>query len=131
MKRASLPFVWAFGLIVGVTSLARAEGLPVSSGYVTWDATSKTATGAMGSAYQSPDTKQYIGCQLNASSTGGVTAACFAKDSTGNGTLCTSTATGIIQAIQAITPDAIVNFQVLGSTCIAVDVAVSSQAPIK
>ncbi|HEY2512811.1 MAG TPA: hypothetical protein VGI39_18220 [Polyangiaceae bacterium] len=83
--------------------------------YVKIDRTSLMATGQISAARNSPDKNQYIGCWINAYSSGRATEAyCRAHDAAATGSagevLCISTAPQFIQAVSAVNSDSILEF---------------------
>jgi hypothetical protein len=89
-----------------------------------------TGQGALGTAWNSSDTAQIIGCTLEATTVGTptITAECFATDASSNSISCESTSPVIVQAIESINSDSFITFTVAsdGSTCESIRVETSS-----
>ena len=88
---------------------------PDAPDYVKIDRVKLTATGQISAVRNSPDKNEYIGCWINAYSTGRATEAyCRAHDAAATGSagevLCMSTAPQFIQAVSAINSDSILEF---------------------
>jgi hypothetical protein len=83
--------------------------------------TGMTAMGSMGSARNSADATQYIGCQLSTNnvSSGVVTVQCFARNAAGTYLSCLTTDPNYVSAAQAIDGDSYIRFNTesSGSTC--------------
>jgi hypothetical protein len=73
--------------------------------------TSGEAYGSIGTARNSADNVQYIGCSIEAGSNTDPIAACFAADATGTSILCTSSSPRIVGVVQAITSLSFIDFQ--------------------
>jgi hypothetical protein len=104
----SLP-TWA-----GSTSLFEVQvGTNYGRGPMTW-------------ARYSPDNQQYIGCTLQNS--GGVFVRCFARDTTGRTSFCTSTDVKFANAAKALTDSSIIHFSSNpgSATCVYLSVTDSS-----
>jgi hypothetical protein len=71
----------------------------------------REAYGSIGSARNSADGVQYIGCSMEADSSTDPIAACFAEDATRTTVLCTSSSPRIVAAVQAITSLSFLDFQ--------------------
>ncbi len=68
------------------------------------------AFGSIGSARNSEDSVQYIGCSIEADLTHDPMAACFAMDVTGTTVLCTSSSPRIVAAVQGISSLSFLDF---------------------
>ena len=71
----------------------------------------REALGSIGSARNSADSVQYIGCSIEADSSTDPLIACFATDETGTSALCTSSSPRLVAAVQAITSLSFIDFQ--------------------
>jgi hypothetical protein len=79
--------------------------------------TSTEAAGSMGGARASSDSNEYIGCMLDMFNGSGSEAICVARDSNDNFVLCSSTNSGIMQAVSSITPISYIIFTISNGTC--------------
>ncbi|MBN7138813.1 hypothetical protein A7A76_06770 [Lysobacter enzymogenes] len=96
-----------------------------SSGQVT------RAYGMIGSARNSADTRQLIGCFISASG-GSLQAGCEAQNAAGANTLCFSANANIVAAAQSVGPDSYIDFtRDSGGACTSLYVANSSVAAVK
>lgn len=93
--------------------------------------TARIASGALGSARNSQDNLQFIGCSV-IDSTGGAFVTCSARDSLGRSASCRSTDVGKVSVASSISSDSWVYFQydALGN-CTYLLVSTSSQYPSK
>ena len=71
----------------------------------------REALGSIGSARNSADSVQYIGCSIEADSSTDPLIACFATDETGTSALCTSSSPRLVAAVQGITSLSFIDFQ--------------------
>ncbi len=84
------------------------------------------ANGSMGTARNSADGAQYIGCSLQ-SSYSPVTGTCFAKDATGKYLQCVTSDPAIVSVISSIAKGAFISFTASGTgACYWVDVTNNS-----
>lgn len=68
------------------------------------------AGGTIGSARNSADTVEYIGCQVSSNWGGTPWAACYAKNSSGSYLTCSSSAPGLVDVAKNIYADAYIYF---------------------
>jgi hypothetical protein len=61
--------------------------------------------GALGSARNTGDSVQYLGCNVNSYSAGASTVYCYARDANNVSASCTSTAAELVQQGRAVGPD--------------------------
>lgn len=81
-------------------------------GGVSINTQTRTAQGTFGSAYNSSDSNQYIGCMLTAfSTTGTIQLSCTARDAVGMSVTCTSSSAPLIQAAASLNDEANLQFQ--------------------
>jgi hypothetical protein len=71
----------------------------------------REALGSIGSARNSADSVQFIGCSIEADSSTDPMIACFATDEIGTSVLCTSSSPKLVAAVQAITSLSFIDFQ--------------------
>ena len=71
----------------------------------------REALGSIGSARNSADSVQFIGCSIEADSSTDPLIACFATDETGTSALCTSSSPRLVAAVQGITSLSFIDFQ--------------------
>ncbi len=89
------------------------------------------AYGMVGSARNSADTRQLIGCFISASG-GSLQAGCEAQNAAGANTLCFSANANIVAAVQSVGPDSYIDFtRDSGGACTSLYVANSSVAAVK
>ncbi len=81
-----------------------------TSNPVAVDATARVANGSLGSARNSADNLQYIGCAAGALSFGGTNMYCFAQTADNVYAECQSTSPQLVQAAQAMSGDSYVHF---------------------
>jgi len=126
-----------WGYVIGIGLLITTAGTALAgmkgSFTVSVNTSTMTATGSMGSARNSSDGQQYIGCQVSASSSSSsATVSCFASDSTGKYAGCTSSTPAFVQAAQAIAADSWISFTYNSSSiCTSLKVAAASYFPPK
>ncbi len=128
MKKLLIASLILTGLLTaGVASAGGKYDYPVivnSSGMV--------AYGALGSARNSSDSNQYIGCYNEAYSSGSQYIICFARDSAANYASCTSTDPHFMAVAQSVSGDSFVEFSWNSSgTCTFVEVINTSYVPPK
>jgi hypothetical protein len=70
----------------------------------------REAYGSIGSARNSADSVQFIGCSLEADSSTDAMVACFASDANGIDALCITSSPRIVAAVQAITAQPFIDF---------------------
>jgi hypothetical protein len=89
------------------------------------------AFGALGSARNSSDTNQYIGCDVAAFSGSGSSVHCFARDASGNGAGCSSSDPALVQSVSSLNSDSFLHFAFSPSaTCTSIRVyTYSAQEP--
>lgn len=71
----------------------------------------REASGSIGSARNSGDSVQYIGCAIEADPSTDPMVACFAADAADTRVLCTSSSPRIVAAVQAISSLSFLDFQ--------------------
>jgi hypothetical protein len=82
------------------------------------------AIGSIQAARFSSDGTQYIGCQVTAFN--GISANCFARDSSGNYISCNTTDPSMVQTAGGISSGSNIFFEVSGTTCSWLSVTNSS-----
>lgn len=132
MKR-STSAAWAalaLALLCAAATAGDKSDVPVtlvtnSSGQVT------RAYGMIGTARNSADTKQLIGCFISAAGSS-LQAGCEAQNAAGANTMCFSSNAGVIAAVQSVGPDSYIDFaRDSGGSCTSVYVANSSSTAVK
>lgn len=104
LVRASLVLV--VGLMITGTAFAGLKtNIPV-----TVNTTSRFAAGAIGSARNSADAVQNIGCSLSATPTSAARVFCFARNAANVYGSCSSSDPKLVAAAQSINPDSYVYF---------------------
>ncbi|QWP77350.1 hypothetical protein J5226_02790 [Lysobacter sp. K5869] len=89
------------------------------------------AFGMMGTARNSADTKQLIGCFIGAAGNS-LQAGCEAQNAAGANTMCLSSNAGVIAAVQSVGPDSYIDFARDGAgNCTSVYVANGSSTAVK
>lgn len=89
------------------------------------------AFGMIGSARNSADTKQIIGCFISAAGTA-LQAGCEAQNAAGNNTMCLSSNANIVAAVQSVGPDSYIDFSRDASgNCTSLYVANGSPTAVK
>ncbi|HEX8822994.1 MAG TPA: hypothetical protein VF794_23905 [Archangium sp.] len=119
-KFVGVSVVGALLLSTGALAGAKATSEVVIN--TTSNAPTVTAMGSMGSARNSADATQYIGCQLSTNnvSSGSVTVVCFAKNAAGQYVSCVTTDPNYVNVAQSIQSDSYIRFNYdssVGSTC--------------
>jgi hypothetical protein len=107
--RTRLGFVIGLGLLVALAGSARAgakHSVPVTVG-------SAYASGSLGTARNSSDGNQYIGCQVYGTSS--INAYCYAADSAGHYLSCSTTTTAMVALAESLTSDSYLYFSVNSS----------------
>ena len=107
--RTRLGFVVGLVLLIGLVGSARAGSRSTRQVMVA----SGMAQGSLGSARNSSDGIQYIGCQVYGTST--VTAYCFAEDSSYHYVSCSTTTPAMVQIAQSLNSDSVLYFSVNSS----------------
>jgi hypothetical protein len=98
----------AIALSAGLaTSVSWAGMRSISSVYVT--TTNRYAAGSLGSARNSADSMQYIGCETTATDASAYVS-CVARNSAGTAAYCYSTSSNLVAAARAINGDAHLSF---------------------
>jgi hypothetical protein len=88
----------------------------------------RTAGGALGTARNSTDTNQFIGCEVTIVTAGGPAVFCFATNAKGAGASCTSGSAAMASAVQNIQPDSNITFAWdSNSNCVSLTVSTASQ----
>jgi hypothetical protein len=82
-------FLMGAGLSAVLTWIAVAHAGSKGDWPVALDTANRTASGAVGSSRNSPDSKQYIGCTAEVSGTSSPSVHCFARDAAGTTRTCT------------------------------------------
>lgn len=102
------------GLLVTVALCMGATGwagskvvLPVS---VSTGSSTGSATGSLGSARNSADSVQFIGCVVTTLETGSPSVLCSAKSASGTYGACTTTNAALVAAARSLTPDGNLRF---------------------
>ncbi len=107
---------------VGLAATAAWAGTKVSA-LVYVEPTSRYAYGSLGSARNSADTVQYIGCYISAYSNGAEYVGCFARNAANTYVSCSSSVPQIINAVRALGGDGYLYFDYDASgACTSVDV---------
>ncbi|WP_148273261.1 hypothetical protein [Stigmatella aurantiaca] len=100
-------------LLAGTGALAGAKyARPV---YVSTSSSGGYAYGSLGSARNSTDANQYIGCTTSTGSSGEQIMNCFARTGGGISASCTSSASALVNAARSVTADAYIDFRWDGS----------------
>jgi hypothetical protein len=113
------------GKLVGVSIAGALLSTAALAGYkatsevvVSSTTTGMTAMGSVGSARNSADSTQYIGCQVSTNnvSSGSVTVQCFARNAAGTYLSCVTTDPNYVSAAQAIDSDSYIRFSTESSS---------------
>jgi hypothetical protein len=129
MKKILVCLVVA-GVLVSVSAMAgKHSNVPV---YIWGDSNSGGAWGALGSAYNSSDSNQFIGCQID-SAPGVSVVTCTARAYGGPTASCRSTDAAIVATARAINSDSHIIFWWVeaGGNCRGLIVTNSSEYPPK
>ena len=97
--------------LVATTALS----LPVYAGYKSTSNVSigsNYASGALGTARNSSDTKQQIGCRVDLYAYSTPTMFCYARNSSGTSKTCTTDDPGLIDLFHALNGDSVLYFEV-------------------
>jgi hypothetical protein len=95
------------------------------------DTGARIANGMLGSARNSADAVQHIGCYTNAL-TASVTTFCQARNSAGTSVSCSTTSANLVNVVQGMTGDSHLWFSWnAAGTCTEIDVYNVSQSPPK
>jgi len=117
------------GLVAaGVLTTGGAAWAGAKTSYpVVINTTTRTANGALGSARNSTDTVQYIGCLIGVTNSYTEFVRCFARNSAGTTVGCYSNNYNFIDAVQTINSDSYINFTYdVGGGCTLLEVTTSS-----
>jgi len=113
--------LWTSTMIAGVLVATTAWAGYRASSPVGVSTTSRFATGALGSARNSADSTQYIGCSLYSTSTSEVRAYCYAVDSAGTAGNCVTSDPHLVQIAAAVNGESYIMFQWdAAGNCIAI-----------
>lgn len=128
MRKGFLTAMVALGM--AATTATALAGLKINS-TVTVNTTSRYATGALGSARNSADSVQYIGCSVT-DSAGSAFVSCSARNSAGRFASCTSSDVGKVSAASSINSDSYIYFRYDSSgVCTYLSVSTFSYYPTK
>lgn len=88
------------------------------------DVVHRDALGSLGSARNSSDTVQYIGCEVySGTGSGNTTGYCYAKDAAAHYLTCRTTDSSLLATIRAMSGDCLLYFEAdTSGLCTAVDV---------
>jgi hypothetical protein len=90
------------------------------------------ASGAQGSARNTTDTQQYIGCTLSAWNSSAPEGTCYAQNSAGTGLHCYTVKESHLKLIAAMGPDSLINFSAdINGYCSNLEIKTSSIYPPK
>ena len=95
---------------VGVLAAGTAWAGTRYSANVSVNVTGRQASGAMGTAYNSPDTNQYIGCWVTSYSTGTTSVNCAARDAAGMNGWCVTSSAELVKVALSINSESHVRF---------------------
>ncbi len=97
-------------------------GYQVSVG-VQVDAATRWAYGALGSARNSSNSTEYIGCRVTTYLSGSATVSCYARAPSNEYGSCSTSAMSLVEAARAITSDSYVRFTWLSTgECASIEV---------
>lgn len=134
MKRWSLGkvvFVAAGLLSLGLVAAAARAGVRQNTDVVV-SSGGRYAYGSLGSARNSADTKQKIGCTTWAFANGTATVYCFATDAAGTTVNCSSSASALVNVVRGLNGDGYLYFNFDASNkCDEIDVDNRSHHPTK
>ena len=98
------------GVLCLLVASRQSEAGLKTTGNVSINTTTRTASGSLGSARNSSDSTQYIECFLSAGSAGVPFGSCAATNTSGTHVTCSSNNLGIIEQIRAMNGDDRVQF---------------------
>lgn len=108
MTKTSVIALALAGVSATATSVAFAGQKATANVFI--DTVNRRASGALGSARNSADARQLIGCQTEANSAGAERGQCTAVNAAGITVRCTTTVAAIIDVMQSVSGDSHVVF---------------------